>query len=203
MLPAASRYARAGFRPLTAVHEALVLAAEAARAAAGLPPRLDELEDLSCGVALVHADSSRVLLIEQRTHTGSHWALPKGHPEAGESRAEAALRELAEECGVRVAPALLVHSAAAASRYSICGQLWSAAWAAHPAHPNEALRACVYHKTAEFYLAVLPAGAPLPACVAQEEEVLACAWLPFAEGLARLTFDDERSALAALLARLA
>jgi bis(5'-nucleosidyl)-tetraphosphatase len=179
---AATRYARAGFRPLTAVHEALVLAAEAARAAAALPPRLDELEDLSCGVALVHADSSRVLLIEQRTHTGSHWALPKGHPEAGESRAEAALRELEEECGVRVAPAQLVRGAAAASRYSICGRLWGAAW---------------------FVLAVLPAGAPLPACAAQEAEVLACAWLPLAEGLARLTFDEERNALAALLARLA
>jgi hypothetical protein len=36
----------------------------------------------------------------------------------------------------------------------------------------------------------------------QEAEVAASDWLPFAEGLGRLTFDGDRAALAALLQRL-
>ena len=51
-------------------------------------------------------------------------------------------------------------------------------------------------------LAQLPAAAPLPALALQEAEVAASEWLPFAEGLGRLTFDGDRAALAALLQRL-
>ncbi len=40
-----------------------------------------------------------VLLIA--THEGGRWSLPKGHVEEGESQAEAALREVEEETGVR------------------------------------------------------------------------------------------------------
>jgi hypothetical protein len=52
------------------------------------------------------------------------------------------------------------------------------------------------------FLARLPEGQPPPALVLQAAEVQSSAWLPFAEGLARLTFDDERAALSALLQRL-
>jgi hypothetical protein len=40
------------------------------------------------------------------------------------------------------------------------GKLWGEAWRAHADFPNDALRACVYHKTARFALARLPPGAP-------------------------------------------
>jgi len=192
----AARYARVGFRPLNPTHEALVAAAEAQRKGAALEQR----EDLSCGVAVVHAGT--VLLIEQRTSTGSHWALPKGHPEAGETDLEAALREVREEVGLALdAAAHVLPGAWAESRYTIAGRHWGQAWAQHPDYPNEALRACVLHKTARFCLARLPEG-PQPAVALQAAEVLSSAWLPFAEGLARLTFDDERAALGALLQRL-
>jgi hypothetical protein len=67
---------------------------------------------------------------------------------------------------------------------------------------EEALRACVYHKTARYFLARLPQGSPLPEVRLQEEEVHACEWLPFAEGVERLTCADERLALQRLLQKL-
>jgi bis(5'-nucleosidyl)-tetraphosphatase len=193
----AARYLRAGFRPLTPQHEALVAAAEALRGGAPLEQR----EDLSCGVAVTHAGC--VLLIHQRTTTGTHWALPKGHPLEGEADLAAALREVEEEVGLALdAAAHVVPGVCADSRYTIAGRLWGAAWSAHPAFPNEDLRACVLHKTVRYFLAALPAGAPRPQLVVQEEEVQDAAWLPFAEGLARLHFEQDRSALSALLRRL-
>ncbi len=33
---------------------------------------------------------------------GAHWSLPKGLVEAGETAADAALREVAEECGLPI-----------------------------------------------------------------------------------------------------
>jgi 8-oxo-dGTP pyrophosphatase MutT (NUDIX family) len=46
----------------------------------------------------------QVFLILQFSHIGknSYWALPKGHPEVGESPQETALRELKEETGLTV-----------------------------------------------------------------------------------------------------
>lgn len=193
----AARYTRAGFRPLTPPHEALVAAAEALRGGAPLEQR----EDLSCGLAVTHAGC--VLLIHQKTATGTHWALPKGHPLAGEGDLAAALREVQEEVGLALdAGAHVVPGACAESRYTIAGKLWGDAWSAHPAFPREDLRACVHHKTVRYFLAALPAGAPRPQLALQEEEVQDAAWLPFAEGLARLQFDQDRSALSALLQRL-
>ncbi len=42
--------------------------------------------------------AGRILVVRQR---GDAWSLPKGHVEAGETAEEAAIREIAEETGVR------------------------------------------------------------------------------------------------------
>ena len=55
--------------------------------------------DFSCGVIPVRlTDGQRQYLLIQ--HHAGHWGFPKGHPEPGESDAEAAARELAEETGL-------------------------------------------------------------------------------------------------------
>jgi len=66
-------------------------------------PRDDELNkykrDYSCGVIPVRIyDGKRYYLLVQ--HVAGHWGFPKGHPDNGESTAETALRELAEETGL-------------------------------------------------------------------------------------------------------
>ncbi|MCW2524680.1 MAG: mismatch repair protein MutT, partial [Frankiales bacterium] len=57
----------------------------------------------TAGRVLLVDPTRRVLLLEHRTETGSVWAAPGGGCESGERPAEAARRELAEECGIRLA----------------------------------------------------------------------------------------------------
>ncbi|WP_186043462.1 NUDIX hydrolase [Burkholderia gladioli] len=61
---------------------------------------------LSCGVVLL--DPQGRLLLAHATET-SHWDIPKGHHDPGESEREAALRELFEETGIALAAERLVN----------------------------------------------------------------------------------------------
>lgn len=59
-------------------------------------------QDESFGIVPVCkvANEWRIFLIHQKSIAGdAYWTLPKGHPEAGETPQETALRELAEETG--------------------------------------------------------------------------------------------------------
>ncbi len=58
--------------------------------------------DFSVGGVAVDEDG-RIALVRSRNFKGrATWGLPKGHPEPGESNAQAAAREVAEETGYRV-----------------------------------------------------------------------------------------------------
>ncbi len=60
---------------------------------------------------VVVLDRDRVLLIEHGAgagHVTGSWGIPAGAIDAGETACAAALRELAEETGLRVAPARLI-----------------------------------------------------------------------------------------------
>lgn len=62
-------------------------------------------EDISYGVIPVIKEGGQwlVFLINQFGCGGDvYWTLPKGHPEVGESQAEAAVRELREETGMEL-----------------------------------------------------------------------------------------------------
>ncbi len=56
-------------------------------------------EETSYGIVPVYMNNGtpEFLLVRQRQ---GHWSFPKGHPEAGETPLQAALRELNEECGI-------------------------------------------------------------------------------------------------------
>lgn len=74
--------------------------AEAARPGRG--PR-----ELSAGGVVVRGEDVLVIVPTRRAADGSRvLALPKGHVDAGESRLEAAIREVREEAGVNVEPVL-------------------------------------------------------------------------------------------------
>ena len=55
----------------------------------------------SCGIILFNED--KVLLLQHcdTDNTEGHWDFPKGHVEKGESETQTALRELAEETGIK------------------------------------------------------------------------------------------------------
>ena len=98
------------------------------------------------------------------------WSLPKGHVEAGETETDTAVREVAEETGIRG---------------SVVGKLgtidfWFVA---------EGRRV---HKTVHHYL--LLADDPVNGLVLSDAdvEVSEVAWVPLAEVAARLAYADER-----------
>jgi 8-oxo-dGTP diphosphatase len=63
------------------------------------------LPEVPCVGAVVHDERGRLLLI-RRGHAPSAglWSVPGGRVEAGESEAEAVVREVAEETGLQVRP---------------------------------------------------------------------------------------------------
>ncbi len=52
------------------------------------------------GIVCRREDGERCYLLVRSSTDASHWVLPKGHIDAGESPEEAALREVREEAGV-------------------------------------------------------------------------------------------------------
>jgi 8-oxo-dGTP diphosphatase len=69
-------------------------------------------ELIPCVGAIIRDDSGRLLLIKRGHEPGlGLWSLPGGRIEAGESDAEALMRELREETGLIVRPGKLIGSA--------------------------------------------------------------------------------------------
>lgn len=117
----------------------------------------------SAGGLVVHLD--RILLIS--TRAGRRWQLPKGHLEAGETSEQAAIRETREETGVSgriVAP--LPHIDYAFSE-----------------------RGIRIRKRVDYYLLEYESGDPANF---DPIEVSGAGWFSWEDGLARLTFDNER-----------
>ena len=197
MASIAMRYARAGYKAILESQEKIVSAAEAEIGGS----LIEQREDKSVGTLCVcRGPPIRVLLIRQRTHTGEHWGLPKGHPDPGENDVDTALRELAEETGVQLSHDDIAPCGWEEIRYSYVGKIWSGDWKGHEKYPDERYRTCVFHKLVKFALVCAPQ--PPPQLVLQAEEVAGAEWLGVEEAAARMTYDEERKAMLELLRRL-
>lgn len=123
-------------------------------------------DDQSAGGIVVRG--AKVLLISPRS---DRWQLPKGHPEAGESLAEAAVREVAEETGV---DAEVVSSLSAIEYFYV----------ENGRGPRRRI-----HKRVDFFLMQYRSGDVFDA---DADEVATAAWLAWDEALGRLSFENER-----------
>jgi 8-oxo-dGTP pyrophosphatase MutT (NUDIX family) len=141
----------------------------------GRPPRLPVANETSAGGLVCRTVDGVVegaLIGRLDRHGVLRWLLPKGHLEDGESPTDAAVREVAEETGIRghvVAPIGTV-------------DYWFTAVDRR------------VHKTVHHYLLAADSGE----LSTEDVEVDEVAWLPLAEVPQRLSYEDERR-LAALV----
>jgi ADP-ribose pyrophosphatase YjhB (NUDIX family) len=133
------------------------------------------VDEVSAGGLVVDASGKLGLLIgrrDQKDLSGKRilWSLPKGHIEEGETPEEAALREVAEETGIRskIEKPLGVID------------FWFMA---------EGKR---IHKTVHHYLFREDGGV----LAAQESEVDEVAWFPLTEIISQLAYPDEKKLIA-------
>ncbi len=100
-----------------------------------------------------------------------HWGFPKGHLEEGETPDRAALREVKEETGL--------------SDLVLGPQLPTIDWYFRS-------RGRLIHKYCHFYLIESPSGEALPQGV---EGITACRWVPIAEAIRIISYDNAREVL--------
>jgi 8-oxo-dGTP pyrophosphatase MutT (NUDIX family) len=115
-------------------------------------------------------DGAYVLLIRDRYR---HWGFPKGHLEGSETPADAALREVREETGLL--------------DLVLGPRLQTIDWFFR-------FRGRLIHKYCHFYLIEAPNGDPVPQI---EEGITECVWLPLAEAIETISYDNAREVLQA------
>jgi 8-oxo-dGTP pyrophosphatase MutT (NUDIX family) len=142
--------------------------------------RLSRVEEISAGGIVLDSaspDASAALIGRLDRRGRLLWSLPKGHLEDGESPEAAAVREVAEETGIRGA---------------VIGSLGSIDfWFVADGHR--------VHKTVHHYLLVRVDGELSDADI----EVSEVAWVPLPEAGDRLAYADERALVEKVPALLA
>jgi len=133
-------------------------------------------QEFSCGGVVVRGTECIVIVPMRRAASGVQvLALPKGHPEDGESPADAALREVREEAGVEAT----VREKLGDVRY----------W-----YQRDGLRIA---KTVTFFLLEYVSGEPAD----HDHEVEHARWMGLDEAARSLTYEGEREMAARALLR--
>ena len=128
------------------------------------------MKDRSVGVIpfRIEHETRHYLILRQ---TKGHWGFPKGHPEAGETDVEAALRELSEETGI--ATCTIIPGFRDIQHYSL----------EQNAVPIERELLLFVGETADEKTVVQPG---------ETEEIV---WLPYEEARERITYSESKGAL--------
>jgi 8-oxo-dGTP pyrophosphatase MutT (NUDIX family) len=126
------------------------------------------IETSAGGVIYRRVESDTVFLLIRDPY--ENWGLPKGHVEAGETPAQAGIREAAEETGLAV---------------SILAELPTIDWYFRD-HGQ------LVHKYCHFYLMESRSG---EACPQIDEGISECVWLSLDEALRTLTYANAREVL--------
>ena len=100
-----------------------------------------------------------------------HWGFPKGHLESGETPDAAALREVEEETGL--------------GDLVLGPRLQTIDWYFRA-------RGRLIHKFCHFYLIEAPTGETTPQT---EEGITDCRWLPLADAIEQISYDNAREVL--------
>lgn len=136
--------------------------------------------ETSAGGVLWRKAGDRVEVCLIATKGGSRWQLPKGHIDAGETPAEAAVREVREETGCTGA---------------VGDELGEIAFWFFAGHGATRRRV---RKSVRFYLVEYASGDTKD----HDGEVDDARWFAIGEAADKLTFDSERDILARAIERL-
>lgn len=139
------------------------------------------LFEVSAGGVVYRRTGDGIALCLIATKGGTRWQLPKGKQEAGESLAQTAAREVAEETGLVATVGPEVDTI----------ELWFMG-----THEGKPVR---HHKVVHLFLMAFQSGNTRD----HDREVDEARWFPAAEALERMTFPSERRAAARALALLA
>ncbi len=127
------------------------------------------IETSAGGVVFRRRDDDLFFLLIRDPY--ENWGLPKGHLEGNETPLEAALREIAEETGL--------------NELRPEDELPTIDWYFRD-------QGILIHKYCHFYLVESPAGEPAPQ---HAEGITACVWLPPAEAIRTITYENAREVL--------
>ena len=139
-----------------------------------MPDRSRQEPEFSAGGVVVRGDDVVVIVPTRRGPRGVKvLGLPKGHPEQGESAAQAAIREVREEAGVS-------------------GELLESLGTIDYTYERRGRRIA---KQVEFFLIEYREGDPAD----HDHEVEQARWMPLAEAVTALTFPGERDIVSRVL----
>ena len=126
---------------------------------------------MSAGGIVFRRDGAGVIRYLLIRDSYDNWGFPKGHLEAGESPASAALRETEEETGLHD---LVLH-----------GPIRIIDW-------HFRFRGRFIHKYCHFFLFESSEGEPVPQ---EDEGITACTWCSLEDALQELSYENARGVL--------